>query len=229
VTDLLGRQPVHGSQQGCCWARMVSRRWSICVVGAAVTTEMRVRMRGPACMTARAVACAVSLLCSAGMLQLTDACPGGRRAQVLDLADPVEDEVGYVYEKAAIVKYIRDAERRRPGQPVDCPIAGAPPAAARLCCDGRRCQGRGGADVTRTRTSALLVGVQAPSRVRAWRWSSLDDSLTTMCMSQQQRRRVELRPEQSAVTQAGCSQQRCLRACARRPCLLVLVLSGTSL
>jgi hypothetical protein len=60
---------------------------------------------------------------------------------VLDLADPVEDEVGYVYEKAAIVKYIRDAERRRPGQPVDCPIAGAPPAAAPPCYNACRCQG----------------------------------------------------------------------------------------
>ena len=45
--------------------------------------------------------------------------------QVLELEEPVEDEMGYVYEKAAILAYIIRITRR-PGEPVPCPVAGTP-------------------------------------------------------------------------------------------------------
>ena len=43
--------------------------------------------------------------------------------QIMELEEPVEDERGYVYEKAAILDHIRQQERRSPGQCV-CPVSG---------------------------------------------------------------------------------------------------------
>lgn len=45
-------------------------------------------------------------------------------AQVLELAEPVEDEQGYVYEKFAILQHITRSARY-PGGAVPCPMAGA--------------------------------------------------------------------------------------------------------
>ena len=45
-------------------------------------------------------------------------------AQVLELEEPVEDELGYVYEKAGILGYINTETHKHPGRPVLCPMAG---------------------------------------------------------------------------------------------------------
>ena len=44
--------------------------------------------------------------------------------QLLELENPVEDDKGYVYDKAAIVDYLR--KERRQGRDATCPVAGDP-------------------------------------------------------------------------------------------------------
>lgn len=54
--------------------------------------------------------------------------------QVLDLKEPVEDERGFVYEKAAIEAWI--ASRGQGDNPVDAPFAGGESSAScQLLCD----------------------------------------------------------------------------------------------
>ena len=59
----------------------------------------------------------------------------GTLVQLLDLECPVEDEKGYVYEKAAIIDYLRKEQRVGRGVAA-CPVAGGlsrPPALSDSC------------------------------------------------------------------------------------------------
>ena len=42
----------------------------------------------------------------------------------MELEDPVEDERGYVYDKAAILDHIRRKEQESPGSQCVCPVSG---------------------------------------------------------------------------------------------------------
>lgn len=54
-------------------------------------------------------------------------------AQILELQDPIEDEMGYVYDKASLLQYIRRELQRHPGREVQCPVAGVPSPAFLVC------------------------------------------------------------------------------------------------
>jgi hypothetical protein len=59
---------------------------------------------------------------SCGNLRLT-LCASTYELQVLELVDPLEDQVGYVYDKKAILAAV---DRGR-GQPIPCPVQGGSP------------------------------------------------------------------------------------------------------
>ena len=50
-------------------------------------------------------------------------CPLSQRA-LADLADPVKDKAGYVYDRSAIEQYINAQARRRGPDDVRCPVSG---------------------------------------------------------------------------------------------------------